>query len=95
MTTDAHSDISYRKFFEDLVREDPDSRRPSTIVLPGTTAPKIVNVIQEVAMMLVSSKLNEGTITFSCTEERDFVNAGVYFLQSVQYPMVLNPVASF
>lgn len=94
MTTDFRDDVSYRKFFEDLVRDDPNSMRPSSITLPGTAGPQIVNVIQEVARMLVSSKLNAGRVTFSCTEERDFVNAGVCFLESVQYPM-LNLLASF
>jgi hypothetical protein len=57
------------------------------IKLLGDT-PQLVNVIEEIARMLVCTKMTERIVTFSYTEERDFVNSGLCFLQSVQYPTI-------
>jgi hypothetical protein len=86
MTTDSNCEISYHKFFEDFLRDDSELR-PTMVKLPEDT-PRLVNVIEEIARMLVCTKMTEGVVIFSCTEECDFVNSGLCFLQSEQYPTI-------
>jgi hypothetical protein len=86
ITTNLNCEISYHKFFKDFLHDDSKSR-PTMIQLPGNI-PQLVNVIEEIVRMLVCTKMTKRVVMFSCTEERDFVNSGVCFLQSVQYLMI-------
>jgi hypothetical protein len=88
MTEDATSEIGYRKCFQDLLGPT-EVPRSTTVVVPYIPDPesqkKVINVVDEVAHMVLASVINDGVVTFSCTEERDFVNMGICFLERLKY----------